>query len=57
MSPKEIIMEHLRYWTSEECRPLSAEDGEFVMKLAECVGVKLAAKTRLEIIAQQAAAA
>jgi hypothetical protein len=56
MSPREIIMEHIRYWTSEECRPLSAEDGEFVMKLAECVGIKLAARTRLEIIERQAAA-
>ena len=57
MSPREIIMEHIRYWTSEESSPLSPEDGEFVMKLAELVGLKLATKTRLEIIEQRAAAA
>jgi hypothetical protein len=48
-------MEHIRYWTSEDCRALSPEDGEFVMKLAELVGVKLVPKTRLEIIEQRAA--
>jgi hypothetical protein len=55
MSPREIIMEHIHYWTSEECRALSPKDSEFVMKLAELVGVKLAPKTRLEIIEQRAA--
>jgi hypothetical protein len=57
MNPREIIMEHIHYWTSEECRAMSPEDGEFVKKLAELVGVKLAAKTRLEIIDRHAAAA
>ena len=57
MSPREIIMEHIRYWTSEECCALSPEDGEFILKLAELVGIKLATKTRLEIIEQRAAAA
>jgi hypothetical protein len=50
-------MEHIRYWTSEECCALSPEDGEFILKLAELVGIKLATKTRLEIVEQRAAAA
>jgi hypothetical protein len=50
-------MEHIHYWTSDECRPLSPEDGEFVKKLAELVGIRVAAKTRLEIVGQSAAAA
>jgi hypothetical protein len=49
-------MEHIKYWTSEECRALSPEDGEFVMKLAELAGVKLAKKTRLELVEQAVAA-
>jgi hypothetical protein len=57
MSPREIIMEHIQYWTSDECRPLSPEDGEFVMKIAELAGMKLAQKTRLEIIGQHGTAA
>jgi hypothetical protein len=48
-------MEHIHYWTSEECRSLSPEDSEFVKKLAELVGVRLSTKTRLEIIEQRAA--
>ncbi len=57
MSPREIIIEHIRYWTSDECRGLSPEEGEFVMKLAELAGVKLTLQTRLEMVMPPAAAA
>jgi hypothetical protein len=57
MSPREIIMEHISYWTSDECCGMSQEDGEFVRRLAELAGVKVSLKTRLEIVETRAAAA
>jgi hypothetical protein len=41
MGPREIMMEHLEFWTSSECPPLSQEDMELVKKLAAVLGVKV----------------
>jgi hypothetical protein len=35
------MLEHLEFWTSSECPPLSQEDMELVKKLAAVLGVKV----------------
>jgi hypothetical protein len=49
MGPYEIMMEHIEFWTSSECPPLSGEDMKLIQKLAHVVGVELSVNTRLEI--------
>jgi hypothetical protein len=41
MGPAEIMREHIEFWTSNECPPLSREDVELVKRLAEVSGVAL----------------
>lgn len=43
-------MEHIRFWTSDECPALSREDIELIQKLAGVVGIRLAAQTQLKIV-------
>jgi hypothetical protein len=50
MGPYEIMMEHIEFWASNECPPLSCEDIQLISKLANVLGVKLSMRTRLEII-------
>jgi len=50
MGPREIMMEHIRFWASEECTPLSSSDLQLIQKLADVMGVKLRARTQLEIV-------
>jgi hypothetical protein len=39
MIVREIMLEHFKYWASDECPPLSEEDVELIARLAEVVGV------------------
>jgi hypothetical protein len=48
MGPREIMLEHLEFWTSSECPPMSQEEIELVGKLAEAVGVKVYARLHME---------
>jgi len=49
MSPKEIMIEHIKFWTSRECDKLTDEDIELVRKLAEVVGIKVKERRQLYI--------
>jgi hypothetical protein len=42
------MMEHMEFWTSSECPPMSQEDLELVKKLAGVLGVKVSARLHLE---------
>jgi hypothetical protein len=48
MGPREIMMEHLEFWTSDDCPPMSQEEIELVRKLAEVIGVKLSLRLTME---------
>lgn len=50
MGPREIMLEHIEFWTSSECPPMSEEDLELVRKLADAVGVTLTAGRRIELV-------
>ncbi|MGB7566331.1 MAG: hypothetical protein WBM07_00610 [Chitinivibrionales bacterium] len=50
MGPYEIMMEHIEFWASNECPPLSCEDIQLISKLANVLGVKLSVRTHIEII-------
>jgi hypothetical protein len=39
MIVREIMLEHFKFWASDECPPLSEEDIELIARLAEAVGV------------------
>jgi hypothetical protein len=39
MIVRELMLEHFKFWASDECPPLSEEDRELIAKLAEVVGV------------------
>jgi hypothetical protein len=41
MGPREIMLEHIEFWTSDECPPMSQEDMELVKKLAGVLGVRV----------------
>jgi hypothetical protein len=42
------MMEHLDFWTSSECPPMSQEDMVLVKKLAEVLGVKIVTRLHKE---------
>ena len=48
MGPREIMLEHLEFWTSPECPPMSDDEIELVKKLARVVGVKVVSRLHLE---------
>jgi hypothetical protein len=48
MGPREIMMEHLEFWTSSDCPPMSQEDMELVKKLAGVLGVRVSARLHME---------
>lgn len=50
MGPYEIMMEHIKFWTSKECPALTGDDIQLIQKLAGVLGVKLAVKTQLELV-------
>jgi hypothetical protein len=39
MIVREIMLEHFKFWASDECPPLSEEDLALIARLAEVVGV------------------
>jgi hypothetical protein len=41
MGPREIMLEHIEFWTSSDCPQLSQEDMDLVKKIAEVLGVKV----------------
>jgi hypothetical protein len=43
------MMEHIQFWTSRECPPMSREDMELIEKLAHVVGIRLVMRAQLEI--------
>jgi hypothetical protein len=42
------MMEHLEFWTSSDCPPMSLEDLDLVKRLAEVVGVKIYTRLSME---------
>jgi hypothetical protein len=48
MSPREIMLEHIEFWTSSECPPMSQEDMELVKKIAEVLGVRVITRLHRE---------
>jgi hypothetical protein len=48
MGPREIMMEHLEFWTSDDCPPMSQEDIDLVKKLADVLGVTVFTRLQLE---------
>jgi hypothetical protein len=54
MGPREIMLEHIEFWTSGECPPMSEEDMELIKKLAAVVGVTLAAGKMVKLVEHEA---
>jgi hypothetical protein len=48
MGPREIMMEHLDFWTSADCPPMSQDDIDLVKKLAAVLGVTVFTRLHLE---------
>jgi hypothetical protein len=48
MGPREIMLEHFDFWTSDECTPLPQEEVDLIERLAEAVGVRLDKHPKLE---------
>ena len=53
MKPREILLEHIRFWTSVECPPLAVEDMELVQKIGEIIGVKIGVRSQMVIVEDQ----
>ena len=53
MKPREILLEHIRFWTSAECPPLAVEDMELVQKIGEIIGVKIGVRSQMVIVEDQ----
>lgn len=48
MGPREIMLEHFDFWTSDECTPLPQEEVDLIERLAETVGVRLEKLPKVE---------
>ena len=48
MGPREIMIEHFEFWTSDECPPLPREEVDLIERLADAVGVRLARRPKEE---------
>jgi len=50
MGPREIMLEHIEFWTGKECPPLSQNDMELVKRLADVVGISLDVGKEMECV-------
>jgi hypothetical protein len=42
------MMEHLEFWTSADCPPMSQEDIDLVKHIADLLGVKIFSRLHME---------